>query len=172
MIQKRDKVILGCVIFQGVKREELDLLELQHLDLEEATIYIPSSTKTNSRTISLHPIQMPHLMTYLYEIRPKLLVEAQKDTSRLFFSMGKGSSLTNALYIKTKELKHNYPSFKSLTQIKASRMALWIKAHGVRQAQYLSGIRYASSMLRYKSTDIEKLKQKLAIVHPMERLKL
>jgi hypothetical protein len=47
---------------------------------------------------------------------------------------------------------------------------VWVKEHGVRKAQYLSGIKYVSSMLRYKTTDIEKLKTKLAIVHPLERM--
>ena len=172
LIQRRDKGILGLVIFQGLKREELDVLEVHHLNLDEASIYVSASARTNARTLELHPLQMTHLMAYIYEYRPRLLTEASKETNRLFFSMGKGNSLTNALQIKTNELKTFYPSFKTLTQIKESRMAVWVKQYGVRKAQYLSGIKYTSSMLRYKTTDIEKLKTKLAIVHPMERLKL
>lgn len=111
-------------------------------------------------------------MEYLYEIRPRLLNEANKTTNRLFFSMGKGNSLTNAINLMTKELKKEYPIFKTITQLRESRMAIWVKEHGIRKAQYLSGIKYTSSMLRYKTTDIEQLKKKLAIAHPMERLKL
>jgi len=72
----------------------------------------------------------------------------------------------------TKELKREYPIFKTITQLRESRMSLWVKEYGIRKAQYLSGIKYTSSMLRYKTADVEQLKKKLAIVHPMERLKL
>ena len=171
-IQRRDKAMLGLVIFQALKRDELELLEIHHLDLDEATIYVPSSTKTNSRTLDLHPTQMNHLMTYLYDFRPKLLAESAKETNRLFFSMGSSNSLNNALQIKVNAMKKQFPNFKSLMQVKESRMTLWIKQHGIRKAQYFSGIKYASSMLRYKTTSIEKLKKKLSIAHPMERLKL
>ncbi len=115
---------------------------------------------------------MAHLMAYMYEYRPRLLIETKKETNHLFFSMGNGFQVNNALQRKIKELKILFPSFESLTQLKESRMSIWVQEHGIRKAQYLSGIKYASSMLRYKTSDIEKLKTKLAIVHPMERLKL
>ena len=101
LIQKRDKAILGFVIFQGLKREELEALEIQHLDMDTASVYVSASARTNARTLLLHPMQMAHLMTYIYEYRPQLLVEAGKETNRLFFSMGKGNSLNNALQKKT-----------------------------------------------------------------------
>lgn len=113
---------------------------------------------------------MKSLISYLYEFRPKLLTEAKKETNKLFFSMGTSNSIDNALQINVNHLKRKFPSFKSLTQLRESRMSIWVKKYGIRKAQYLSGIRYASSMLRYKTTDIEKLKLKLKIVHPMERL--
>ncbi len=60
--------------------------------------------------------------------------------------------------------------FKSLTQLRESRISLWIKESGTRKAQYLSGIKYASSLERYQTKDIEKLRQKLAVIHPMGRM--
>jgi site-specific recombinase XerD len=180
LIQRRDKVMLGLVIFQGLKREEPNALEIQHLNLDNATVYVPASNRTNARTLELHPLQMTHLMSYIYEFRPRLLIEIQNpkygkahtETNYLFFSMGSGQFINNALQKKLRELKILSPSFVSLTQIKESRMSIWVKQNGIRKAQYLSGIKYASSMLRYKTSDIEKLKSKLAITHPMERLKL
>lgn len=169
-IQRRDKAIFGFVVFQGLKREELEKLETHFLDFNETMVYVPTSARTNARSLELHPLQVKHLMDYVFEYRPLLLKEAHKETNKLFFSMGTGNTLGSALQRKLSELKHNYKYFKSITQIKESRMSLWVKQHGVRKAQYLSGIRYASSMLRYKTTDMEKLKRKLSIVHPMEKL--
>lgn len=159
-------------LFQGLKNEELSTIETHHIDLDDASIYIPSTNITNARTLSLHPQQIHHLMQYLYEIRPRLLIEANKSTDRLFFSMGKGNNLTNAIHLMVKELKRDHPILKTITQLRESRMVIWVKEYGIRKAQYLSGIKYTSSMLRYKTADVEQLKKKLAIAHPMERLKL
>ena len=135
-IQMRDKVMFGLTIFQGIKREELLILEPRNVNLEEGTIYIPACTKTNARTIDLHPIQIQHLMDYCCDYRDKLLSEAPKNTDKLFFTMGTGHRLDNALYGKIKELKQSHSSFKSMTQIRESRMAIWVKTFGVRKAQY------------------------------------
>ena len=37
-------------------------------------------------------------------------------------------------------------------------------------AQYYSGLRYLSSMKRYYKDDVQKLKKKLAVLHPLEGL--
>ena len=76
----------------------------------------------------------------------------------------------NSLQRKVNEMKKVFSQFRDLRQIKESRMAIWTKEYGVRKAQYLTGIKYASSMLRYKTADLEKLKHKLSIVHPMEKV--
>ena len=170
LIQRRDKVMLGLVIYQALKREEINRLTVHHIDIDKGCVYVPATAKTNSRTIDLSPKQMGHLMSYIYEYRPKLKELANKETEKLFFTMGKGRCFNNALSIKTQELKREFSTFKSLTQIKESRMSIWVKEHGIRKAQYLSGIKYASSMMRYKQSDVEALRKKLAIIHPMERL--
>mgnify|MGYP001048733674 CR=1 FL=1 len=86
--------------------------------------------------------------------------------------MGTAKFVNNAIQRKLNELKKIYPSFESLTQLKESRIRVWVQKHGIRKAQYLSGVKYTSSMLRYKTSDIDKLQPKLMIVHPMERLKI
>lgn len=172
LIQRRDKVMLGMVIFQGLKREELSLLELGNINLEKAEVYVPCTARTNSRSIELHPMQMKDLLAYIYDYRPCLLGESKKHTERLFFSMGCGNKINNTVQLLMNNLRHWHPSLQSLAQLRESRMSLWVKKHGLRKAQYLSGIKYTSSMLRYKTQDMEQLKRKLAVVHPMERLNL
>ena len=149
---------------------EIEQLELNHVDVSKATIYVPSTTQTNARTLEFHPMQMKQLLEYLYEVRNILLRERNKQTNYLFFSLGKGTKLDNVLQNSMNELKKKNRYFKSLSQLRESRISLWLKEHGVRKAQYLSGMKNASSMMRYVTHDIEKLRQKLAIIHPMERL--
>ncbi|WP_136469018.1 tyrosine-type recombinase/integrase [Flagellimonas onchidii] len=178
-IQKRDREILGMIIFQGLRREELTSLELHFLDLEKATIYIPATLQGNARTLNLKPLQLMGLMNYVYELRPKLLIEAKKETNYLFFSQsqtcpnrqgrGDNNSLSNFYMAKCKALKTQFPYFKTPTQLRESRLSLWVGEHGLRKAQYMAGIKYTSSMLRYKRADVDRLGQKLGIVHPMEK---
>jgi len=170
MKDKRDVVILGVMIFQGLKRAEVEQLELHHIDTSEGTIYIPSTSQTNSRTIKLEAIQMECLLDYIYDIREKLLQEKKKETNRLFFSLGTGTKMDNVLQhsLQTLRMKNKY--FKSFTQLRESRISLWIQENGIRKTQYLSGMKYASSLERYQTKDIEKLRQKISLVHPMERI--
>lgn len=170
MIQHRDKAMLGLVIYQGLKREEINNLEVVDINTERGQVYVKERPNTHARTLALNVKQMGQLLSYLYEYRPKLLEEAEKQTDRLFFSMGKGNRIDNVMHRMSKQIKQQYPSFRNLSQLKESRMRIWVKEYGIRKAQYLSGIRYASSMLRYQERDVASMKRKLAIIHPMERL--
>ena len=49
LTQKRDKCILGMIVFLGLQRAELREIELRHLELEEGRIYIPATQRTNER---------------------------------------------------------------------------------------------------------------------------
>lgn len=168
---RRNKVILGMVIFQGITRQEIGLLEVEHVELDKERIYIPATRSSNERYIPLRRAQIPDLEDYLYKVREQLLIEAQKKTERLFFTVGIGNRIHNALYLMTKRLRLYYPQFKSFSQVRNSRIAIWLNSQkkDLRKVQYLSGMRYASSLLRHKKTTTEQLKKKLDIIHPMDR---
>jgi len=72
---KRNKIILGLLIYQALNTEELSKLEPCHLKLKEGKIYIPGDRRRNSRTLELKPFQILELHEYLTEIRPKILAE-------------------------------------------------------------------------------------------------
>jgi site-specific recombinase XerD len=124
---------------------------------------------TNARNISLATVQVPKLTTYLYEVRPKLLQEAGKKSGLLFFSTGKGNSLQSAVAAVQKRLKQSYTQVNYLSYIRQSRVTHWVKELGIRKAQYFSGMKYASSLLRYQMKDTDSLKRALQVVHPLER---
>ncbi len=50
---KRNKVILGLFIYQGITTEELHQLETNHLKLKKGKIYVPGNRRRNSRTLSI-----------------------------------------------------------------------------------------------------------------------
>lgn len=168
--QKRNKVIVGVLIFQGVNRCDLSLLQVEHVDLTNRVLYIPSTRRSNSRKVKLNPFQFHELQTYLYEIRPQLLIEARKETSQLFFSIGNGTGLNNSLSILLKEIKISNPYVNTLMQLRMSRITLWLNEFGLRKTQYFSGMKYPTSLERYETVNTDNLKRKLEKIHPMDRL--
>ena len=169
LVQKRDRCILGMMVFLGLQRNELAILDLEDLKLEEARLHVSQTLTTNERYISLNPKQMMHLSQYIYDIRPRLALEYGIQTSRLFFSCGDASGLEAVLSRMMKRLKREFHYVKDFKQLKQSRMSIWVKELGLRQAQYLGGYRYVTSVQRYDFKSIDDLKLKLEYNHPMEK---
>lgn len=169
LVQKRDRCILGMMLFLGLQRNELGILDLEDLKLEEARLYVPQTLTTNERYINLNPKQMMHLSQYFYDIRPKLVSEYSVDTNRLFFSCGDATGLEAVMSRMMKRIKREFHYVKDFKQFKQSRMSIWVKELGLRQAQYLGGYRYVTSVQRYDFKSIDDLKMKLEYNHPMER---
>lgn len=169
LVQKRDKCILGMMLFLGLQRNELQILNLEDLKLEETRLYVSQTLTTNERYINLNPKQIMHLSQYFYDVRPKLASEYGIETNRLFFSCGEATGLEAVLSRMMKRLKREFHYVKDFKQFKQSRMSIWVKELGLRQAQYLGGYRYVTSVQRYDFKSIDDLKLKLEYNHPMEK---
>lgn len=172
MRDARNRVIMGLIMFQGLTRNETGLIEVEHIELDKMRIYVPASRKANERYVPLRQMQVQDLEDYLYRLRPQMLVECGRQTGRLFFPFGGGSDVHNLLWILCRDIKLRFPQFRNLVQLRDSRINIWLNAQkqDLRAVQYLCGMRYASSLLRHKRTDTDKLKRKLDLLHPMERL--
>lgn len=172
-IFKRDKVMLGLFVFQGLTRGEIEALELEHIDFEKNRIYISQTVMTNKRYLTLHPIQKRDLTNYInYERNELHNTYYHASTNRLFFSTRSKNSLSDVHTQMLRRLKGLYPYIISFKQIRSSRITILVSQHGIRKAQYMSGLKNVTSLIRYRQADKEKLKQKLDVVHPMERLNL
>jgi len=57
---------------------------------------------------------------------------------------------------------------KRLSQLKQSRITLWIKQHGLRKTQYLAGFKRVENVERYRQQDSEDLKQYVMQFHPLQ----
>lgn len=169
LVQKRDRCILGMMLFLGLQRNELQILDLEDLKLEEARLHVPQTLTTNERYINLNPKQMMHLSQYIYDVRTPLLKEYRLQTNRLFFSCGDSSGLEAVMARMMRRLKREFHYVKDFKQFKQSRMSIWVKELGLRQAQYLGGYRYVTSVQRYDFKSIDDLKLKLEYNHPMEK---
>lgn len=69
-----------------------------------------------------------------------------------------------------KRIKLECHYVRNFKQSKQSRMVIWVKEHGLRQALYLGGYGYITSDQRYDSKNIDDLQKKLEYHHPMEKM--
>jgi integrase/recombinase XerD len=164
---RRNKVILGVLIYQGVTTEELHRLEVSHVDLKEGTLYVPGSPRRNSRRLTLQSVQVLDLERYIKRIRPHL-VKKSGSTDRLFISMEGSLNLKNSLHHMLRRLKRIYPEIKNAQQIRQSVITHWLKTNNLREVQYMAGHRWVSSTERYQQNNLEDLQKEISRYHPLK----
>lgn len=166
IVGKRNKAILGLMIYQGLGTEDLGRLEEIHLKLNESKIYIPARRRSNNRTLDLMPEQVKFLQDYIIKVRPLLLGLTDKETHLLFTSYGSSERFSNMQSVMLRNIKRYMPQVKSTEQIRMSVIAEWVKKTNLREAQYLAGHRYVSSTELYQQTNMEDLKKDVQAFHP------
>lgn len=164
---RRNKVMLSLLIYQGVSTSELRKLEVKDIQLREGKIYVPGGRKSNERTLDLKAFQLLDLQEYVLQTRPKLLKTYQKETEKLFTTYGSGNRLGNDLEKLLKQLQHINKEVESYKQLRASVITRWIQIHNLREAQYKAGHKYVSSTEKYKLNDLENLREKVSRYHPI-----
>jgi site-specific recombinase XerD len=163
--RKRNKIMIGLLVYQGIKINELEQLKEEHIELYKGKIHIPKTTKSNGRTLELKPWQLMELMEYIQQIRPQLV---PKNSEQLFTSIDGNSNLNNVMSRINKELKLINYSYQNAIQIRNSVIVNWLKIYHLRKAQYLAGHRYISSTERYKQDNLESLHEMINTFHPIQ----
>jgi integrase/recombinase XerD len=177
---RRNKIILGLLIYQAITAEELKQLEASHLKLRDGKIYIPGSDNRNSRILNLQPHQIIELHEYITTIRINILQgnitgsfgrkpnEKLKSTEQLFISMNGSPNIKNSLLFITKALRKINPKLRNAKHIRMSTIANWLKTNDIRKVQYMAGHKYVSSTERYQAANLEDLQQLIQQHHPLK----
>jgi len=166
-----DKLILGLLIYQGLDMSEFMKIELKDVQLEKGMIYIRSGRFKLERYIPLKANQVLSLDRFIREKRPQLAI---KDSQRLFSPQAEDYELLHyqfrLLSIKMKAHTRDLMDIQlnKLSQLRQSRIAIWVKEEGLRKAQYLAGFRNVSSAERYRKASLEDLKKQVNIYHPLQ----
>ncbi len=177
----RNKVIVGLLVYQALTRDELETLRPEHLKLREGKIHIPPTGKLNSRELGLQPHQILDLQEYVLVVRPKILADrmaersgrkpekykAVEDIHQLFVNMNGQETMKNSLLHLNYGLRKINPKYKHGMQIRQSVITEWLKDKNLRTVQYMAGHRYISSTERYKTNNLEDLKDALNKHHPL-----
>ncbi len=164
---KRNKIIIGLLVYQGVSTSELVNLTVQDIKLREGKIYIAGGRRSNEREQPLEAVQMLDMMEYIMQIRPELLVLTNKQTEQLLVSTGKSLRIHNSLTKLVQKLKAQNGKVNSLKQIRTSVIIGWLKVHNLRKVQYMAGHRFVSSTEAYLANDPNDLQEEITKYHPI-----
>jgi site-specific recombinase XerD len=157
MAHRRNMIVLGLLVYQGVHSGELQKMEVGHISLGAGTVYIPSTSKGNNRTLQLLPVQVLPIHEYLEQTRLQLKPKGEE----LF-----PGNLHNTIYLLVKELQGINPVLTNALHIRGSVIINWLKMHNKRQVQYMAGHKYISSTEAYAVQDLDTLQDELSKHHP------
>lgn len=172
---RRNKVMLGLLVYQGIRTEEMTRLTVKDIKLREGKIDVLGSRKNNSRLLQLESHQVMDMYDYILQVRPEIMKMEPKrksqskiETDQLFIGEGGNcyslSNFMTQLMIKVRKIN---PSVQNAKQIRASVITKWVKQYNLRKAQYLAGHRYISSTESYLQNDMEGLKEEVQQFHPL-----
>lgn len=163
LLHKRDTVILGLLVYQGLDSGEIVRLETGHVSLSEGKIYIPGGRRSSSRTLRLQASQILPLKTFLEETRPALL-EKRNLQSPYLFPARKSSDLICKI---VEAVKRIHPEIKNSRQLRVSVIMNWLKTNNIRQVQYMAGHKSIQSTEIYRGEDLTDLTKQLEMFHPL-----
>ena len=176
--ERHNKTMLGMLVYQGLKTEELARLEVKDIKLREGLIHVPGSRRSNGREMKLEVHQVMDMYDYVLQVRPQLIqmnLNGRSETEKLFIGQSKSSNrLRSSMAQLMARVRKINPSIENgkqtcLTarQVRASVITKWLKAHNLREVQYLAGHRYISSTEGYIENDMDGLKDEIQQYHPL-----
>ena len=154
-LHKRNIVLLGLLVYQGLTSGEVAKLEPNHINLMEGKIYIPSSRKGNARTLRLQANQILPFKIYLEQFTPKSCL----------FPTKKSCDMIGNIIKQAKKLEHK---LRDCRQIRASVIMNWLKTNNIRQVQYMAGHKRIKSTEHYRNQDLTDLSRQLDLFHPLK----
>jgi integrase/recombinase XerD len=167
-VQKRNKVILGLYVYQGLTREEIENLEPTDITLNRGTILIRRTVRLRQRMLPLNASQVLQLQEYLTQIRKQLLKLKGQESDKLFITIGNSPLMKDSLRELLNELQRKYPFLISFTQIRTTVIYLWVKEKNIRETQYMAGHSSIHTTQRYKQVSLDGLQLQLDLFHPLK----
>lgn len=149
---QRNQTLFSLIIFQGLTTREIFNLKSEDVDLKKAEIRIRENSVSSGRTLKLESVQILLLFCQL-----------QLKTDKLFPQPRTLAALFQPI---KKWLKRNH--FPTLSVIRSSIIANWLKRYNLRQVQYMAGHKKVQATESYKTQSLDKLKTEIETFHPLK----
>jgi integrase/recombinase XerD len=150
--QGNHRIMLGLLVYQGLKINEIEKLEKIHFDLKKGTVYVPKSIRGNSRILKLDANQVYELMEHLLGLK----------TDRIL-----GFPLHNQGRKLCKDLRKINPKVRNPHHLRGSRISYWVRNYDLREAQYLAGHNTIAGIEEYRKVNVEDLANEVNKYHPL-----
>lgn len=167
VVGKRNKVILGMMVYQGLKTEEVGNIKAEDIQLKKGKIYIAGGRRSNNRILPLAAHQVLELKEYMDKTLPLILAISEKETDKVFTSTGKSKRFSSVVTKLLKNVQKYAPEVTSTKQIRMSVITHWLEKFNIREVQYMAGHRYVSSTEHYQLTNLDDLQNDLNEYHPL-----
>jgi site-specific recombinase XerD len=168
-----NKLLLGLMIFQALDKQDIMNLELSDLDLKKGILKVPGGVRRkNSRIVKLEANQIIPFHEYITNHRGigRNNKPNTEQSEKLFHpNCNKEQRLHDQLKALAKTIKEQNQEihFKRLTQLKQSRIGIWIDLYGLRKTQYLSGYKNVGNIEKYRNKDMKNLSKQIEMFHPL-----
>ncbi len=162
---KRNKVIVGLLVYQGLVSNNFLRLKVEDVNLSRGAIYIASTRRNAARKIPLKPWQIISMKEYIEETLPIIQKHIGVYDHRLFPL--KTEQFNVLLLPILKKLKNYNRKVTNNNNIRSSVIVNWLKQYNIREVQELAGHRHISSTESYKQDDLENLKKVVENFHPI-----
>ena len=169
-LETRNKVLISLLIYQALYPQEMEAINVTDINLQEGTIYIKATPKTNSRTLSLKPNQILLFYQYLTEIRIKLLNSNASDCLLVGIRGGAMTAEDITKHVK-RSFKNLYPGRKVNAQTirQSVIMNLLKQGNDISVVQAFAGHKYPSATEKYRQNEVEALQAAVNKYHPFNR---
>lgn len=162
---KRNKVIVGLIVYQALNSSTLAKLRTEHLQLHRGKICVPGTKRSNGRTLELKPWQVLDMMAYLDEHRPKIQKHIELYDDMLFpLNSDQFHIILNGIMAKLKRTNYRV---RNTSQLRASVITLWLKKHNIRETQKMAGHVCIGSTEKYVQDNLENLQEAIKSYHPL-----
>ena len=164
---RRNKVILGMMVYQGMNTLDLSRLRMEDIKLREGKVFIERSRRSNERLLSLQAHQVMDIMEYQLKVRAELMALSGKQSDLFFVSTGSSERFNNVINRLISILRKVNRKVHCAKQIRASVITHWLKLYNLREVQYMAGHRFVSSTEGYLINDLDDLKEEITKYHPI-----
>lgn len=168
LLKIKNQVVISLLIYQGLTVGEITNLTINDIDLNEGTVYIKRTSKTNNRTLKLKNRQFMLFHGYINQTRPEML---KTTTDNLIITKLGTAETGEGINYLVETFKYLFPE-RNLNPktIRQSVIANLLKqGNDLRVVQVFAGHRYPSSTERYKQNNVEELKAALEKYHPLNK---
>jgi len=143
-------IALTLIAYQALNLREIEKLTQSDFDLRKATVNIRSNLIGAARILPLQAAQIGVLLQYYADGEDTPLI-----TSRNHFEC------------ISKILKQQHHKFADFRQIRASKIAHWLKLYGLRKTQYLAGHKKIQATENHLAAEFESLQTDMDNFHPL-----